>query len=125
MTTPQQHPPQQAPAQPGNRNLLRLAIWVAIGALIAAAIVCVVWVLIGPENDIIGRAFLTIVLLAAFAGVAILDVHLSERRPPWFALTSMITWVVALLLGAFLIWMPTAEYEIGRTSWRERVCQSV
>lgn len=110
MTTPQQHPPQHAPTQPGNRNLLRLAIWVAIGALIAAAVVCVVWVLIGPENDIIGRAFLTILLLAAFAGAAILDVHLSERRPPWFALTSMITWVVALLIGAFLIWMPTDEY---------------
>lgn len=108
MTTPQ-HPPQQEPAQAG-RNLLRLAIWVAIGALIAAAIVCVVWVLIGPENDIIGRAFLTILLLAAFAGAAILDVHLSARRPPWFQLTSMITWVVALLVGALLIWMPTEEY---------------
>src|SRR3546814_13135297 len=109
MTTPLQHPPPQAPAQPGNRNLRRLAIWVAIGALIAAAIVCVVWVLIGPENDIIGRAFLTIVLLAAFAAVAILDVHLSERRPPWFALTSMIQEVVALLIGACPFWMPTAS----------------
>ncbi|TFV85342.1 hypothetical protein E4V99_10150 [Microbacterium sp. dk485] len=111
MTEALQHPPQPAPpARDRSRGLLRMAIWVAIGALIAAAIVCVVWVLIGPENDIIGRAFLTILLLAAFAGVAILDVHLSERRPAWFALTSMITWVVTLLVGAFLIWMPTEEY---------------
>ncbi|WP_438354118.1 hypothetical protein [Microbacterium sp. CJ88] len=96
-----------------NSRLIRIAIWVAIGALIAGAIVCVVWVLIGPSNDIIGRAFLTILLLAAFAGVAILDAHLAPRRPAWFALASMIVWVVTLLAGAFLIWMPYARSEFG------------
>lgn len=89
--------------------LLRAAIWVAIGALIAAAIVCVVWVLIGSQDGIVGRAFLTILLLAAFAGVAILDAHLAPRRPAWFALASMSTWVLALLLGAVLIWMPESD----------------
>lgn len=92
-----------------NSRLLRTAIWVAIGALIAAAVVCVVWVLVGTANDIIGRAFLTILLLAGFAGVAILDARLAPRRPAWFALTSMIVWVVTLLAGAFLIWMPYAR----------------
>lgn len=102
-----QHP---APAAPRDgARLIRWAIWVAIGALIAAAIVCVVWVLIGPDNGIVGRAFLTILLLASFAGVAILDAHLAQNRPPWFALTSMVVWVVTLLLGAFLIWMPTRD----------------
>lgn len=91
--------------------LLRAAIWVAIGALIAAAIVCVVWVLAGSQNGIVGRAFLTILLLVAFAGVAILDAHLAPRRPAWFALASMATWVIALLIGAVLIWMP------DRYSW--------
>jgi hypothetical protein len=86
--------------------LLRGALWVAIGALIAAALVSVVWVLIGPQNGIIGRAFLTILLLAAFAGVAILDTNLAPRRPAWFVLVSMTSWVLALLVGAFLIWMP-------------------
>lgn len=86
--------------------LLRGAIWVAIGALIAAALVSVVWVLIGSQNGIIGRAFLTIFLLAAFAGVAILDTNLAARRPAWFVLVSMTSWVLALLVGAFLIWMP-------------------
>jgi hypothetical protein len=94
-------------------SLLRAAIWVAIGALIAAAIVCVVWVLIGDQNDIVGRAFLTILLLAGFAGVAILDAHLAPRRPAWFALASMATWIVTLLLGAVLIWMPERYSWIG------------
>ncbi len=92
-------------------SLVRAAIWVAIGALIAAAIVCVIWVLIGSQNGIVGRAFLTILLLAAFAGVAILDAHLAPRRPAWFALASMASWVVALLVGAVLIWLP------GDDSW--------
>src|SRR6478735_5110453 len=86
--------------------LLRAAIWVAIGALIAAAIVCVVWVLVGSQNGIVGRAFLTILLLVAFAGVAILDAHLAPSRPSWFALASLGSWIIALLLGAIMIWMP-------------------
>src|SRR6478735_1067332 len=78
MTTPD---PRMAPRPAGtdasNSPLLRAAIWVAIGALVAAAIVCVVWVLAGSQNGIVGRAFLTILLLVAFAGVAILDAHLA------------------------------------------------
>ena len=99
---------QAAHAENSRSSLLRAAIWVAIGALIAVAIVCVLWVLLGSRdaNDIVGRAFLTILLLAAFAGVAILDAHLAPSRPAWFALASMGSWVVALLLGAIMIWMP-------------------
>jgi len=93
--------------------LLRAAIWVAIGALIAAAVVCVVWVLVGSQNGLIGRAFLTILLLVAFAGVAILDAHLAPRRPAWFALASLASWIVALLLGAVMIWMPERYHWIG------------
>ncbi|MFG6446451.1 hypothetical protein ACFXQA_14415 [Microbacterium sp. P07] len=117
MTTPHSPSPYSGqPAPPAsndaqNPRLLRWAIWVAIGALILAAIVCVIWVLVGPENGLIGRAFLTILLLAAFAGIAILETHLAPRRPDWFALTSMVVWVATLLLGAFLIWMPVDEYD--------------
>lgn len=100
--------------QKGKANaslLIRGAIWIAIGALIAAAIVCVVWVLIGNQDGIIGRAFLTILLLAAFAGIAILEAGLAPKRPEWLALASMITWIVALLVGAVKIWLPEADDE--------------
>jgi len=112
MTVPQPTPAAPNPDLRGAR-LVRAAIWVAIGALIAAAIVSVVWVLVGAQNGIIGRAFLTIVLLAAFAGVAILDAHLAPRRPAWFALASMGSWVLALLIGAFLVWMPERSFASG------------
>ena len=93
--------------------LIRGAIWIAIGALIAAALVCVIWVLIGDQNGIIGRAFLTIVLLAGFAGIAILEAGLATKRPDWLALASMITWIVALIVGAIKIWLPEHEDEYG------------
>ncbi|MFJ4173452.1 hypothetical protein [Microbacterium sp. NPDC089696] len=86
--------------------LIRGAIWIAIGALIAAALVCVVWVLIGDQDGLIGRAFLTILLLAAFAGIAILEAGLAPNRPDWLALSSMVSWIVALLVGAVKIWLP-------------------
>lgn len=102
--------PTEEPSEVSESRLVRAAIWVAIGALVAAAVVCVLWVLLGDGDGIVGRALLTILLLAAFAGVAILDARLAHARPAWFALASMVTWVVALLLGAFLIWMPEAEF---------------
>lgn len=98
---------------PRSSKIFRAAIWVAIGALIAAAIVCVVWVLLGDSNGIVGRAFLTILLLAAFAGISILEASLASRRPAWFALASIVSWVVALIIGAFMIWMPEAAGDYG------------
>jgi len=108
MTAPAHHA-DPARADSSRSPLVRAAIWVAIGALIAAAIVCVIWVLVGTQNGIIGRAFLTILLLAAFAGVAIIDANLADRRPAWFALASMVTWVITLLIGAVMIWMPERD----------------
>lgn len=94
-----------------NSRLIRTAMWVAIWALIAAAVVCVIWVFIGSQNDLIGRAFLTILLLAAFAGATMLDAKLAPRRPAWFALASMVVWVATMLIGAFLIWMPYSGFD--------------
>lgn len=94
--------------------LIRGAIWIAIGALIAAALVCVVWVLIGDGDGLIGRAFLTILLLAGFAGIAILEASLAPNRPDWLALSSMVSWIVALLVGAVKIWLPEPNgYFVG------------
>ena len=107
MTAPQVTPPDTATS---NSKLLRAAIWVAIGALIAAAIVCVIMVLLGSANGIVGRAFLTILLMVAFSGVALLDTYLAPRRPVWFALTSMVVWVVTLLIGAIMIWLPFRSF---------------
>lgn len=98
---PYAQPPQDKPMS----KLITGAIWIAIGSLIAAAIVCVVWVLVGDQNGLVGKAFTTVLLLAAFAGVVLLDANLAARRPDWFALASMVSWVIALLVGAVKIWL--------------------
>ncbi|WP_309104129.1 hypothetical protein [Microbacterium sp.] len=106
--------PETAKAEKKNTSLLiRGAIWIAIGALIAAAIVCVIWVLVGDQDGLIARAFLTILLLAAFAGIAILEAGLAPNRPDWLALASMVSWIVALLVGAVKIWLPDDEDYFG------------
>jgi len=99
-----------AKSGPNTSLLIRGAIWIAIGALIAAALVCVVWVLIGDQQGLIGRAFLTIVLLAGFAAIAILEASLAPNREDWLALLSMISWILALLVGAVKIWLPDDTY---------------
>lgn len=108
-TTPQPAP--QPPQQESSSSpLMRIAIWFAIGALIIGAIVCVVMVLVGTQGDLIGRTIFTILLLVAFAGATILDSHLAPRRPTWLVLASMGTWIIALLLGAMMIWMPERSF---------------
>ncbi|MFS0852839.1 hypothetical protein [Microbacterium sp. 179-I 3D4 NHS] len=103
--------PETATTEKKNTSLLiRGAIWIAIGALIAAALVCVVWVLVGDQDGLIGRAFLTILLFAGFAGIAILEASLAPKRPDWLALASMVSWIIALIVGAFKIWLPDDDY---------------
>lgn len=116
MSTPQNFPPQgAAPTAPPQQDegippLLRGALWVAVGALIAAAIVCVVWVLLSPEGDVIPKAFTTILLLAGFGGIALVDANAARGRPAWFALVSMVGWVVILLAGLVIIWSVWDEW---------------
>ncbi|WP_052460653.1 hypothetical protein [Microbacterium gorillae] len=105
-------------------RLVRGAIWIAIGAIVLSAIVCVIWVMIGDQNDIIGRAFLTILLLTAFAGVSLLEVSLAENRPQWLVVASMAAWVLCLLAGAIKIWVPDpgdAEWGTGAARFFEFV----
>ena len=109
-----------AKSKPNTSLLIRGALWIAIGALVAAALVCVVWVLIGDQQGLIGRAFLTIVLLAAFAGIAILEAGLAPNRADWVSLLSMISWIIALLVGAVKIWLPD---DTGYFSGMERFFQ--
>ena len=119
MSTPQ---PQSSPAPGATKVQLRtIAIRVAIGSLIAAALLCAAWVLFGGQNGIITRALLTIVLFAAFAGVALFDARAADRRPQWYSLASMISWVVILIAGAIKIWMPWQYDTESYMSWSDNV----
>ena len=91
-------------------NLRRASLWIAIVALIAAAIICVAWVMLDTQGGVIGRAFLTVLLFAVFALIALGEANMSDSRPSWLVVSSMISWVVVLIAGALLIWMPAPEF---------------
>lgn len=92
-------------------KVVRGAIYIAIGALVLAAIVCVAWVFVPDQGDLIGRAFLTVLLLSGFSGAVLLDANLAARRPDWLVLASTASWVVVLIVGAFKIWIPRGDDE--------------
>ena len=96
-------------SSPGMRSI----IWVAMGALIAAALVCVVWVLVGNQDGLIGRAFLTIVLLAGFAAIALAVAQGSDARPSWLSRAQLVVWVLVVLVGAVKIWLPRGDESWG------------
>ena len=99
-------PAAQHPGTPSARSpLQRTALWVAVAAMLAAAVICVFWVLLGDSGGIVVRAFLTVALVAAFAGVTLLDASEAPRRPSWYVLASMGGWVLLLLAGAVTIWI--------------------
>ncbi|HOA86222.1 MAG: hypothetical protein GX871_02950 [Microbacteriaceae bacterium] len=102
----------------GKLQLRTIAIRVAIGSLIVAALLCAVWVMFGGQNGIITRALLTVALFAAFAGVALFDARAVDRRPQWYSLASMISWVFLLLAGAVKIWMPWHSAIGEQISWQ-------
>ncbi|WP_105566246.1 hypothetical protein [Microbacterium halophytorum] len=99
------------PPTQGMSKLVRGAIYIAIGALVLAALVCVAWVFVPDQGDLIGRAFLTVLLLSGFSGAVLLDANLASRRPDWLALASTVSWIVALIVGAFKIWVPRGADE--------------
>lgn len=107
-----------AGAASGRLQLRTIAVRVAIGSLIVAALLCAVWVMFGGQNGIITRALLTVALFAAFAGVALFDARAVDRRPQWYSLASMISWVFLLLAGAVKIWMPWHSPVGEQISWQ-------
>lgn len=100
----------QSPKE-GMSKLVRGAIYIAIGALVLAAVVCVVWVFVPDQGALIGRAFLTVLLLSGFSGAVLLDANLANKRPDWLILASTASWIIILIVGAFKIWVPRAADE--------------
>lgn len=118
MSSPQPSEPGATPASI-KMPLRTIAIRVAIGSLIAAAILCAVWVMFGGQDGIITRALLTIALFAAFAGVALFDARAIDARPQWYSLASMVSWVFLLLAGAVKIWMPWQVDLTWYSAWND------
>lgn len=94
--------PRQSPAA-GSRART-WALWLAIGTLVVAALLGGFFIIVGDQAAVAGRAWLTLVLVAAFAGAVTLDAGQSDGPNRWYLPASVMVNVVIVLIGLFKIW---------------------
>lgn len=81
-----------------------LSLWLAIGVLVAAAVLGSVFIIIGDQAAIAGRAWLTLLLSAAFAGAVVLDTALENTTNRWYLQASIGVNVTLVVVGLLKIW---------------------
>lgn len=93
-------------AQPthGHSRARSWALWVAIGMLVSAALLGGFFIIVGDQAAVAGRAWLTLVLMAAFAGAVVLDAIVSDGPNRWYLPASVIVNTLIVLIGLFKIW---------------------
>jgi hypothetical protein len=81
-----------------------LSLWFAIGVLVVAAVLGSVFILLGDQAGIAGRAWLTFFLAAAFAGAVTLDASLGDGPNRWYLPASISLNGFLLLIGLLKVW---------------------
>ncbi|MEV8214725.1 hypothetical protein [Leifsonia sp. NPDC077715] len=82
----------------------RLSLWLAIGVLVAAALLGSVFIILGDQAEIAGRAWLTLLIAAAFAGTVVLDAGLANGPHRWYLPVSTGVDAVLVLVGLLKTW---------------------
>lgn len=90
-------------AQPPSRART-WALWLAIGTLVAAALLGGFFIVVGDQAAVAGRAWLTLLLMADFAGAVVLDATIADGPNRWYVPASVIVNVSIVLIGLFKIW---------------------
>ena len=81
-----------------------MSLWLAIGVLVAAALLGSVFIIAGDQAAIAGRAWLTLLIAAAFAGTVVLDASMGEGPNRWYLPVSISINAVLVLAGLLKIW---------------------
>lgn len=97
---PSQSPPPAA-VQPS--RMRRAALWVTIGTLIATGVLGGIFIVVGAQSGIMGRAWLTLVVVALFAMAALVDGS-SPGPNRWYLATSTLVNVFLLLIALLKLW---------------------
>jgi len=94
------------------RPTRRWAMWLTIGVLLGAALLGGVFIVVGDQANVAGRAWLTLAVVACFAGTVLLDTSLGTGRNRWYlsASTALNAVLVALaLLKTWNGWLQPAD----------------
>lgn len=82
----------------------RVALWLALAVLIAGAVLGAVFIVIGDQANIAGRAWLTLILVAAFAGAVVIDTRAGDGPNTWYLAASTILNSVLVVIGLLKLW---------------------
>ncbi|MFK4728611.1 hypothetical protein ROT00_02900 [Agromyces mediolanus] len=85
-------------------NVAKAALWLSIGMLVAAALLGGYFIIVGDQANVAGRAWLTMLLVAVFAGTVLLDTTIADGPNRWYLAASTITNVVLVAIGLMKIW---------------------
>jgi len=98
-------PPPAPDAAPEKRSrAATMSLYLAIGALIAAAALGGFFIIVGDQANIAGRAWLTLLLVALFAGAVVLDAFAARGPNRWYLGVSTIVNVVLVAIGLLKLW---------------------
>lgn len=79
-------------------------MWLAIGMLVAAALLGGFFIIVGDQSNVAGRAWLTLLLVGAFAGAVLIDTAITRGKDPWYLGASTVVNVVIIAIGLLKIW---------------------
>ncbi len=103
-TPPEQSPAHETAAAPRRSRAATLSLSLAIGALVAAAVLGGYFIIAGDQANIAGRAWLTLLLVGFFAGAVVLDAQVGDGPNRWYVPASTIVNVVLVAIGLLKLW---------------------
>ncbi|MGN6271783.1 MAG: hypothetical protein ACTHMQ_01705 [Protaetiibacter sp.] len=105
-TTPPDGSAPAAPESPAARRTraATMSLYLAIGALVAAAALGGYFIIVGDQANVAGRAWLTLFLVGLFAGAVVLDANAGNGPNRWYLGVSTIVNVVLVAIGLIKLW---------------------
>lgn len=98
-------PDATAPEAPARRGrAATAALYIAIGALVAAAALGAYFIIAGDQANVAGRAWLTLLLVGLFAGAVVLDANVDNGPNRWYLGVSTVVNVVIVAVGLLKLW---------------------
>ena len=82
----------------------KLALYLTIAVLAVSAVFGAVLIVVGDQANIAGRAWMTLLLVGAFAGAVALDASVSNGPNRWYLPASTITNAVLVAVGLLKLW---------------------
>ena len=93
------------------------ALWLSVATLVAAAVFGGVLIVVGDQANIAGRVWFTLLLVAAFAGIVVLDGRFEDTPNRWYLPASTLLNILLVLIGLFKLWNGPLQPANSSDAW--------